>query len=494
VRPSDETTINPIGRCRTLQFSVYRSGDLLMLSTEMLSKFGSLRRRSRLLLAGVLALLLAGCGHEQAAPPHVFVVSIDTLRADYLSPYGFDAAATPNAARLAEGGVTFTRAVTPMGITVPVHATLLTGLMPREHRVRANVHRLPDDIPTIAGLFSVAGYDTGSILSFGAMNFMSGLDRGFEHASDRAEDGRAFVRPDADTMELAREWLEGRSGEQPLFMLLHLYEVHSPHEHTDYSRVRMSDYAGPLADGVSVEMLYNHSQPWVGDDQALTALRTLYAGEVAEADRRVGMLLDWIEQRGLLENSIVVLVADHGQGLGENAYFGHGPTLEQTVLHVPIIIHDFRRPRPTRQIHETVGLIDLAPTLLAMAGLSHDHLPGRNLLAETPAGAEPVVYLSEVEQRSSQTEFRPARFDDEALAAWFENYKLVDQDGAQRLYRIDPVLGQQIEAVEMDALHESLRLWLLDTMQSYRDGTLKSERAELDDAAIEALRSLGYIQ
>jgi arylsulfatase A-like enzyme len=442
-------------------------------------------------------VLLAGCSREEPAPPppHVFLISIDTLRADYLSPYGFDADATPNASRLAEGGVTFTRAMTSMGITVPVHATLLTGLLPREHRVRANVHRLPDDIPTISGLLSAAGYDTGSILSFGAMNFMSGLDRGFEHASDRDEQGRVFVRPDADTMELAREWLETRSGEQPLFMLLHLYDVHSPHEHTDYSRARMRDDAPePLADGVSVEELYNQSQPWVGDEAALAALRTLYAGEVIEADRRVGMLLEWIEQRGLLDNSIVVLVADHGQGLGENGYFGHGPTLEQTVMHVPLIIHDFRTAQPSRQVHEIVGLVDLAPTLLAMAGLSHDYLPGRDLLRDLAEDAEPRVYLAEVEQRSSQTEFRPAWFDDEALAAYFENYKLVDQDGEQRLYRIDPVWGQDIEGVDLDTLHESLRLWLLDTMQSYRDGTLASERAELDDAAIEALRSLGYIQ
>ncbi|PKL95049.1 MAG: hypothetical protein CVV18_06955 [Gammaproteobacteria bacterium HGW-Gammaproteobacteria-8] len=463
------------------------------MSTPTRSKLESCR--FLLLAAALLSLLLSGCGHEEeTVAPHVFVISIDTLRADYLSPYGFDPEATPNAARLAEGGVMFTRAVTPMGITVPVHATMLTGLMPREHRVRANVHRLPDDIPTIAGLFSIAGYDTGSILSFGAMNFMSGLDRGFEHASDRAEDGRVFVRPDADTMVLAREWLESRSGEQPLFMLLHLYEVHSPHEHTAWSRARMGNYAGPLADGVSVEELYNHSQPWVGDEAALAALRTLYAGEVVEADRRVGLLLEWIEQRGLLENSIVVLVADHGQGLGENGYFGHGPTLEQTVLHVPIIIHDFRQPQPTRQVHETVGLVDLAPTLLAMAGLSHDHLPGRNLLIETAEDDEPRVYLAEVEQRSSQTDFRPAWFDEQALAAYFDDYKLVDQDGEQRLYRVDPVWGQQIELLELDALHESLRLWLLDTMQSYRDGTLASERARLDDDAIEALRSLGYIQ
>lgn len=451
------------------------------------------RRPLPTLAIGALLALLVGCGRGPETPPHIFVISIDTLRADHLSPWGFDRGETPNAARLADGGVVFTRAVTPMGITVPVHATMLTGLMPREHRVRANVHRLPDDVPTIAGLLSAAGYDTASILSFGAMNFMSGLDRGFEHASDRDQGRRVFVRPDADTMRLAREWLESRSGERPLFLLLHLYEVHSPHEITDFSRSRLGEAPKPLADGVSVEELYKQSQPWVGDERALAALRTLYAGEVIDADARVGELLGWLEARGWLDNAVVVLVADHGQGLGENAYFGHGPTLEQTVLHVPMIIHDFRRTQPSRLVHQTVGLIDLAPTLLALAGLSHDHLPGRNLLGRLDDG-EPRVYLAEVEQRSSQTEFRPAWFDDEALAAYVENYKLVDQAGEQRLYRIDPIWGQKIEAVALDTLHESLRLWLLETMQAYRDGTLASERAELDDKTIDALRSLGYIQ
>jgi len=452
-----------------------------------------MRRRIAPLIATLALALLAGCGESR--PPHIFLISIDTLRADYLQPYSLDAPPTPNAARLAEGGTTFTRAVTPMGITVPVHTTMLTGLMPREHRVRANVHRLPDDVPTIAEHFSAAGYTTGSILSFGAMNFMSGLDRGFDHASDRAEDGRAFVRADAQTWDLTRAWLEDQDNETPLFMLMHLYDVHSPHDLTEYSRPRLADSESPLADGVSVEMLYNQSAPWADKPEALDVLRTLYAGETVDADARVGEFLAALERTGLLDNSIVVLVADHGQGLGENAYFGHGPTLEQTVLHVPFIIHDFRHDQDTRLVHETVGLIDLAPTLLGMAGLPAAHLPGRDLLApEQQDDNNPRVYIAEVEQRSSQTEFRPDWFDDEALAVYFDDYKLIEIEGEQQLFRIDSEWGQHIEPASIETLHESLRLWLTDTMQAYRDGTLESQRAELDDEAIERLRSLGYIQ
>jgi len=444
-------------------------------------------------LLGALLAVLAGCG-GQSRPPHIVLVSVDTLRADYLAPYGFEDHPTPHTARLADGGITFTRAVSPMGITVPVHATMLTGLMPREHRVRANVHRLPDDIPTLPEMLGQAGYTTGSILSFGGMNFISGLDRGFDHASDRDEDGREFVRPDARTWEMASEWLDARDPDQPLFLLLHSYDVHSPHDLTDYSRAELAGYDGPLADGVSVEMLYHQSQPWVGDAEALQALRALYAGEAIEADRRVGELLDTLDANGLLDNAVVVFVADHGQGLGENGYFGHGPTLEQTVIHVPFIIHDFRQDQPTGQVHETVGLIDLAPTLLGLAGIDAGHLPGRDLLAEAAPHATPRYYIAEVEQRSSQTEFRPAWFDDDALAIYFDDYKLVEIEGEQQLYRIDPEWGQHIEPAPLEALHESLRIWLTDTLQAYREGTLESQRADLDDETIEALRSLGYIQ
>ncbi|MCA1778543.1 MAG: sulfatase [Xanthomonadaceae bacterium] len=450
------------------------------------------RRAAPLILVAVLAGLAAGCAREQP-PPHIFVISIDTLRADYLTPYGAKRGATPVASRLADGGTLFTRAFTPMGITVPVHATLLTGLMPREHTVRANVHRLPDGIETVAEQFSAAGYDSASILSFGAMNFMSGLDRGFAHASDRSEQDRAFVREDAETLELAMDWLNQRDGSQPLFMLMHFYDVHSPHQPTGYSKAALAGYQGPLADGISVEMLYNHSQPLLDNPADLEALRTLYAGEVIDADTRVGLFLDRLEKLELLDHSVVIVLADHGQGLGENRYFGHGPTLEQSVIHVPIIVHDFRRRSASRQVTENVGLIDIAPTLLALAGISNDHLPGRDLLQLQPGNLTPP-YIAEVEQRSSQIEYRPQHFDDEALAVFLEDLKLVDQDGRQRLYKISGQWGQHIEETNLDELHASTRAWLMDYMDGYRDGSIKSERAEMTDEAIEQLRSLGYIQ
>ncbi len=448
----------------------------------------------RLAIASALALMLSACGGREQ-PPHIFVVSVDTLRADYLAPYGADAVPTPTAQKLAEEGRLFTRAVTPMGITVPVHATLLTGLMPRVHGVRANVHRLSEDVPVIAERLVENGYRTASILSLGMMNFISGLDRGFDHASDRDEAGRAFKREDAETMDLALDWIAAQDGATPLFMLLHLYDVHSPHLPTEHTPMPPG-YDGVLADGISVETLYNESQPLLDDPDAMAALRALYAGETATADDRVGRFLDALEAQGLLDDSVVIFLADHGQGLGENRYFGHGPTLEQTVLHVPLIIRDFRERENTERVTQTVGLIDIAPTVLAMAGLPHDALPGRDLraLADPGDSDEPLIYLSEVEERSSQTEFRPEHFDDEALAVYFEDYKLTESDGETRLFRIDETWGQDIEPVALDQLHESLRIWLAERMQDYRDGVAESERADLDDDAIEALRSLGYIQ
>lgn len=463
----------------------------------MISRFDSLCKTLRAATSAAISfgllLVLAGCGGE-SRPPHIFVISIDTLRADALAPYGDARVETPTASALAAGGTMFTRAVTPMGITIPVHATMLTGLMPRIHGVRANVHRLADDVPAIVEELGAAGYSSASVLSLGAMNFISGLDRGFDFASDRTEDGREFKRDDAETLDMALDWIGRQDGETPLFMLLHFYDVHSPHLPTEHTPPMPDGYTGPLADGISVETLYNESQDLLaGRPDELAALAALYAGEAAEADRRAGRFIEALRAQGLLENSVVIYLADHGQGLGENDYFGHGPTLEQTVLHVPIIIRDFRRHGDARQVTETVGLIDVAPTVLGLAGLDAGGLPGRNLLALGEAGA-PRVYISEVEQRSSQTEFRPEHFDDEALAAFFDSYKYVESDGERRLYRIDETWGQEIRQVELDELHESLLIWLADLMQDYREGNASSERAELDDEAIEQLRSLGYIQ
>jgi len=459
----------------------------------MIRKFEFPGKSLRAGATAALLLLLAGCGGEPE-PPHIFVISIDTLRADALAPFGETRVETPTATALAAEGTMFTRAVTPMGITIPVHATMLTGLMPRHHGVRANVHRLADEIPAITESLDAAGYTSASILSLGAMNFMAGLDRGFDFASDREETGRQFKRDDAETLDMALDWVGRQDGETPLFMLLHFYDVHSPHLPTEFTPPLPDGYDGPLADGISVETLYNESQALLaGRPVELAALGALYAGEAAEADRRAGRFIEALRERGLLENSVIIYTADHGQGLGENDYFGHGPSLEQTVLHVPVIIRDFRTRGNARQVTETVGLIDIAPTVLGLAGLDAGDLPGQNLLALDETDS-PRVYLSEVEQRSSQTEFRPEHFDDQALAAYFENYKYVESDGEKRLYRIDETWGQRIQPAELDDLHESLRIWLADLMQDYREGNASSERAELDDEAIEQLRSLGYIQ
>jgi len=459
----------------------------------MICKSDFLGKTLRATTAAGLLLVLAGCGGD-SRPPNIFVISIDTLRADALAPYGETRVETPTASALAAEGTIFTRAVTPMGITIPVHATMLTGLMPRHHGVRANVHRLAEDVPAIAEDLDAIGYTSASILSLGAMNFIAGLDRGFDFASDRTEDGRKFKRDDAETLDLALDWIGQQDGKTPLFMLLHFYDVHSPHLPTDYQPPMPDGYDGPLVDGISVETLYNESQTLLaGQPAELAALAALYAGEAAEADRRAGRFIKALSDQGLLENSVVVYLADHGQGLGENDYFGHGPTLEQTVLHVPVIIRDFRTRSNRRKVTETVGLIDIAPTILGLAGLDAGNLPGRNLLA-LGESETPVVYISEVEQRSSQTEFRPEHFDDEALAAYFDNYKYLESDGEQRLYRIDETWGQEIQPVELNVLHESLRIWLADRMQDYREGNTSSERAELDSEAIEQLRSLGYIQ
>src|SRR6056297_669840 len=138
----------------------------------MIFKFVSVARRLRAATAIGLLLVLTGCDRE-SPPPNIFVISIDTLRADALAPYGETSVQTPTATALAAEGTLFTRAVTPMGITIPVHATMLTGLMPRHHGVRANVHRLADEIPAITESLDATGYTSASILSLGAMNFMA---------------------------------------------------------------------------------------------------------------------------------------------------------------------------------------------------------------------------------------------------------------------------------------------------------------------------------
>jgi uncharacterized protein (TIGR02996 family) len=291
------------------------------------------------------------------ARPNVLLITLDTTRADRLGAYGYAAAVTPNLDRLAADGVRFARAVSPAPLTLPAHASLMTGRNPYGHGVRNNGHFvLPDDVPTLAERFAAAGYDTAAFVSSYVLDRQFGLARGFAHYDDALDPPRG----PADSIELERRgdrtvaaasaWLSGRGSApgRPYFLWVHLYDPHDP-------------YTPLMAYMARFE-------------------RRLYDGEIAFVDTLVGELLTRAGHGTTTGSApLVVVAADHGESLGDHGESTHGLFVYESAVRVPLIVAWPGTLAP-RVVEPTVGLVDLAPTMAALAGLPGlDGVDGRSL-------------------------------------------------------------------------------------------------------------------
>jgi len=318
-----------------------------------------MRRRSLFVLSGLLALLLFsfGCrpGRTSYKGAPIVLISIDTLRADHLPAYGYTEVATPALDALRRDSILCARAYSHYPMTLPSHASILTGLLPPQHGVRDNVgYPLDGDrFPTLAHRLKAAGYETGGAVSTYVLRHATGIASGF----DFYEDGIAMKggerlddlqRPGAETVRLALDWLRGRA-DRPVFFFLHLYEPHAP---------------------------YTPPEPWKSRYREHP-----YDGEIATADAVVGDFLGELKRLGIYDRAAIVLLSDHGEGLGDHGERQHGIFLYRETLQVPLLLKLPGGEGRGGTIAAPVALADVAPTLLGIAGIEKPReLTGLSLL------------------------------------------------------------------------------------------------------------------
>jgi len=312
-------------------------------------------RRSLLAGSFLLALagtsLLAGCHKREAsllprattaAGAPVIIISIDTLRADHLPAYGYRNVATPHLDALRRDSVLFENAYSHVPLTLPSHVALFTGSIPAENGVRDNIgYRVDPKRTSLPSVLRQAGYATGAAISAYVLRSATGVGPMFDFYDDGIafESGvalGALQRKGDETAASAQRWMTER-GAKPFFLFLHLYEPHTPYEPPE-----------PFASRYA-------SSP--------------YDGEIAQADAVVGRFLDFLRARGLYDRSIIVLLSDHGEGLGEHGEDEHGVLLHREALHVPLIIKLPKQELANERVATPVGLIDVAPTIVSLTGL-----------------------------------------------------------------------------------------------------------------------------
>ncbi len=297
--------------------------------------------RSRGLGIGFCAVLCIGLGCNwlhaaRPSGPSVVLVTLDTLRADRVGAYGAEGVETPTLDALAARGVLFEQAMAPVPLTLPSHASLLTGQYPPTHGVRHNaVFVLPDEVETLAERFSDAGYATGAVIGAAVLDPEFGLRQGFDHYDDEIPEHRAtsagfYERPAADVTDAALAWL--RKVDRPYFLWVHYYDVHGG---------------------------YNPPEPFAERFPGRP-----YDGEVAYVDQELGRLLGALEA----DAPVIAVTSDHGEGLGEHGEVSHTYLIYDSVLHVPLIVAGPGLPSG-RRVSTVVPNTGIAPTLLRLAGL-----------------------------------------------------------------------------------------------------------------------------
>jgi arylsulfatase A-like enzyme len=324
----------------------------------------------------VAALFLFGLVAAGYAAIPVILISIDTLRADHLSAYGYHRIATPNIDSFASGGTLFSNIACQTPLTLPSHTSLFTSTYPFENRIQENAELVPPGAVTLAGVLKSHGYQTAAFVSSVFLEREMGLDQGFDtydspfnFAAFSPISGEMFFggaknsyavrdrREGALTLYAALRWLAAHKG-QPVFVFIHLFDLHTPY--TIPEKVARSK-------GIS-----------------------LYDAQLEYEDELIGRLKNALSRAGWWDKSLTILLSDHGEGLGDHGELSHGYFIYQSTLHVPFIIH---WPMGTASqppiVQQPAGLIDVAPTILDFL-----HLPeppsfeGASLLSGSPR----VVY------------------------------------------------------------------------------------------------------
>jgi len=334
--------------------------------------------------------VLGGCSEQDPHPRNLLLVTVDTLRADHLSSYGYPRPTSPAIDRLAESGVRFPNAFVPRGGTWPSLTSIFTSAYPATHGVRSNGDMLPASVRTLTQRLRQHGFRTAAILT----NMLRGRHPGFDETI-RFGDPDQGIRDEAATHRAIR-WLE-EHGEEKFFLWLHLMGPHDPYEPAPRFRKEYdSGYRGPL-DGSHAKLHAIHTKRHTLSPRELDHVVSLYDAEIAEVDARIARILGTLEDRGRVGDTLVAFTSDHGEELyGHGSYCFHSWSIYDSVLNVPLILSAPGRLPAGATVDRVVESIDLAPTILEALGISiPEKYQGRSLLplisgdddAERDAGA-----------------------------------------------------------------------------------------------------------
>jgi choline-sulfatase len=402
---------------------------------------------------------------------NVLLITVDTLRADYLSCYGGKAVPTPNMDALASRGVLFAQAFAQVPLTAPSHACILTGTYPPVHKLRDNGGFILDSgVPTLATITQQAGLETAAFVAAAVLDHYYGLNRGFNNYVDemttkRGKGALPGVVPEVRAEIITRRalnWLDtqlqhgiGKTPQRNFLLWVHYYDPHFPYDPPPPYRTR---YA-----------------------------KNLYGGEVAYADAQVGRLLKGLAERGLQERTLIVLLGDHGESLGEHGEYTHGVFLYDSTLHIPLVVAG-PGVAVNKIVTQQVRTIDVMPTILELLGLpAGEKAQGVSLAPALTQGKDVPANDAYSETIYPKTNLGWA----ELRAVRTPQYKLI-QAPTPELYRLqtDPGESRNVKSqypAEFDQLQKKIQ-----EVAGAESSQGLLERQPISSETLRQLQSLGY--
>ena len=410
-----------------------------------------------------LLVLVRPASAAGSPSPNVVVITIDTLRADHLGCYGNQQIRTPNIDSLAADGVHFERAYTPVPVTLPAHTVLFTGTYPLLSGIHDfSANKLSPTQPTLASVLKEQGYTTGAVIGSAVLDSRFGLNRGFDFYYDHFDFNRLqesnldeMERPGNVVADIALDWL-AKHDKNKFFLWMHLYDPHFP---------------------------YRPPEPYSEQYK-----NRPYDGEIAFADAQVGRLIRFLKDKGLYQNTIIVLTGDHGESLGEHGEKTHGFFIYNATLRIPVIFH-LPGQKLGNRMSELVSLADLMPTVLQVLKVDvPSQVQGRNLL--------PLMTTKKEDQSQglyAETFLPRLHFNwSELRGIETKNYHFIDAPKPE-LYDLakDPGETQNLYSTKK-AVADEMRARLTTLIRQYGGGQELAEKTGLDPALMERLKSLGY--
>ena len=434
-----------------------------------------------------------------ATGPNILLICVDTLRPDHLGMYGYERDTSPRIDRWFKDGLVFENAYAPEANTTPSVISFLTGMWPQDHGIRVLYQRVPKTLPLISNRLKKRGYRTAAVISNMVLTKeATALDAHFDYfddyVADRDPNRPVYERKADDTTTAALKWLvDDYEKKKPFFMYIHYIDPHGPYLPPENKpKTFTHDGAAPL-DMSKVP----DSQKREGEEDGLSYVDR-YDEEIAFTDREVGRLLDGFKAKGALDETVVVFVADHGESMMEHeTFFTHGYHVYEEIIRVPLafIGPGFEKAR----VKETVSIRDIAPTLLKAAGAALSDDERKRVLDESPGKR---VIFSEATQKARQwrTMVRQERKWMLAINGETGNHE------EKRFYDLSEDAHEASPSEWTEAQRADTKRFL---RQVSRDpdkggipkkmrwgGRLKAPKVApgLDDATMEKLKALGYVE